>query len=154
MKTIVMSVLIGLAVAACGMLIAYPFLMPYAQPVPVPPVVESPGFLSLCSGVGTPSEAAKPIATAVCLGRISGFTTGHQLTVHMAAGNGANENDLKLWCVVHSKITDEQLYRTVALWANANPARLKEFVENEGSTNAAATMMFVAALHDAYPCTR
>lgn len=144
--------LIGLILSVCGILIVYPFVMPI-KPVPVPPVVESPGFLSVCSGVNL-SEANRPVAVAVCLGRISGFATGHQLTVHLAANGGADESSLKLWCIDHTKITDEQLYRNVALWANANPDRLKQFVDDEGLSNGAASMMFVAALHDAYPCSR
>jgi Rap1a immunity proteins len=106
-------------------------------------------FLSLCSGK-TVSDTNNPVAVGTCHGRISGFVVGHELTVHLAG----NDGDLNMWCIDHSKVTDKDLYLTVASWASTNPDRLKEFVEIEGSPNGAAALMIVAALHDAYPCIR
>jgi hypothetical protein len=102
----------------------------------------------------TVTEQTKPVAVANCLGRISGFVAGHQMTATLAAASGADENGLKLWCFPRPQITDRETYNAVAVWAKANPDRLKEFIDREGSTNTATLMMAIAALHATYPCSK
>lgn len=149
-KTILMSLLIGVAMAACAMLILYPFIMP-RTPTPTP-VVPTPTFLSLCSG-STITPETELTAASICLGRVSGFVIGYQLAVEYTSLTTPVDG-LKLWCLEGPRVTDGELFEVVAGWAAANPTRLKAFIDREGSSNEATTLMFIAALHDAYPCKR
>jgi Rap1a immunity proteins len=147
-KAILVGLLIGVVLSASLLLIAYPILQAM-KPVPVPP---TSSFLSLCSGSKITPET-ELTAASICLGRISGFVIGYNLTVEYASLTMPTDG-LKLWCMNGSKVTDGELYEVVAKWASANPTRLKAFVDREGSPNEATTLMFIAALHDAYPCKR
>lgn len=147
-KAILIGALIGTAVSACFMLAV--FLMG-VKPAPVP-VTPTPSFLGLCSGSKITPET-ELTAASICLGRVSGFVIGYNLTVEYASLTMPTDG-LKLWCMNGPRVTDGELYEVVARWASANPTRLKAFVDREGSPNEATTLMFIAALHDAYPCKR
>ena len=136
-------------------------LRPYKLPTPVltpstslsvgvTPVSLESELLTMCTGLTALDPDVKPLAIASCLGRIRGFSDGHQMTTRMLSETEANR--IALWCV-SPQTTDIEVFQSVVKWSEANPERF--YVLSKSAAAPTATMLIVvAALHAQYPCSK
>lgn len=103
-------------------------------------------FLELCSGLKDTSESVRVISYANCLGRVRGFVDSHQLTVKLNENKGVTP----MWCV-DSKLTDEQVFNAIIVWAVDNPQMFQETIASLDSLNAASAVI-IRSMHTMFPC--
>lgn len=112
----------------------------------------SSAYLHNCSGVDLRSEDSYYIATANCMGRLSGYVLGHGTTVEMInMQNPEPPHVTAMWCVPTST-KDIDLLNDVYSWVGDHPDEVVEYNTTyppQLAAMAIATLVFNAK----YPCS-
>jgi hypothetical protein len=135
-------------------LLMWPILAFAAPPydggqMPGPPVRQ---FLQQCSNIEVHDATTNSFAYGVCLGYARGLVEGHQVTVELErlTSTTPSHKPRQLWCVPPNA-TGATLMQTILVWIERNPVRYKELMTRFVGTNAAAAVIFAAAIQG-YPC--
>ena len=128
-----------------------------AHPVKIYNIPLNAPYLSMCSGVQINSPDSWLIAKTNCLGRIAGYSAGHEMSIELnnlfiSRSQPANKNErlAPLWCIPIGT-SDGAILDRVENWVINHPADWQLVSKNLNSLNG-SLVLASRALVLSYPC--
>ena len=108
-------------------------------------------FLEMCSSIKITTQNSLLMAESNCLGRISGYVAGHEMTMELTKLYSPTSMP-KLWCVP-SNVVDGQLLQSVLKWISLNEGEFQT-IRSKYKDSDASMLIISKALANTYICSK